>query len=61
VDAGVYVYHRQIVSTNTIKPFLENIFGNFKIEEECEYAVARIYWQSSVSAIKQAAAEVAVA
>ena len=51
-DAGVYVYHRQLVSVATVKPFLVNIFGNMTHEEECEYLQARIYWQSTVSAIK---------
>lgn len=51
-DAGVLVYHRQLVSTNTIKPFLDTIFGNYTEEEECEFTPARVYWQSTVSAVK---------
>jgi SAM-dependent methyltransferase len=51
--AGVYVYHRQLVSINTIKPFLENIFGSFEVEVDCEYTPARVYWQSTVTAVKK--------
>lgn len=62
-DAGVFVYHRQMVSVGTIIPFLKNIFGNAKEEEECDYIRARTYWQSTVSATKAepSAPEVAVA
>jgi predicted SAM-dependent methyltransferase len=56
-DAGVYVYHRQLVSVATVKPFLIKIFGNMTNEEECEYIQARLYWQSTVTAIKPEANE----
>lgn len=52
VGGGEYVYHRQLVSVGTITPFLMGAFGNCTAEEECEYLVARVYWQSTVKAVK---------
>jgi predicted SAM-dependent methyltransferase len=51
-EGGEYVYHRQLTSIATVKPFLNNLFGSCTVEEECEYIVARVYWQSTLKAVK---------
>lgn len=52
VEGGQYVYHRQLVSVSSLAPFLQTLFGHWYLEEECEYLVARVYWQSTMRAVK---------
>jgi predicted SAM-dependent methyltransferase len=51
IDANMA--HRHMVSIHTLTPLIMHLFGNVKEDPECEYWVARTFWQSTLVAIKQ--------